>query len=534
MKKAPDQLQNDPNINKITTEKSSDDALESFLGREQEPVRGDQPPVKKKLSRGSVALIAVIILAAALIIAVVAVVNQPVKPAADTPLPEKPVEMATVIDENGGHHVEITTDAEGEIVQNGYGELLSYVPAQITSIEVENDGGSFVVNAKTVDGHTVYSVTGYEQYELRKGMADAVANDAASLSFSTVAAVGGTLADFGLEKPRATVRVMYNDNTTAVICVGSDADGGVGTYVSLGGDNNVYLVAKTAIDSFLPFHFADGHTADIDLMHSVEKTLYYETQQFQCGVKSFMRKTWVMMPEGNDISGSIRDLYAESVVCVNPNSNQLKTYGVEKPYAKVHAVYPDMEITLSCSAPTDNGLVNLYHPEKGIIYGIRIDALGWANTDFDLLLPKTVIELNTEVIAQVVVTAGGKSYTVALTHSKDTVINENGDQEEAAVITAKMDGQSLSEESVLVFLQNFNCMKNLGRMEKTGDQIIYQWKVSYTNGRADDTFAIYDVGEKSCPVTMNGVMIGSVSKSHAQALQQDVLDLANRQIPKSL
>ena len=238
--------------------------------------------------------------------------------------------------------------------------------------------------------------------------------------------------------------------------------------------------------------------------------------------------------EGNDISGSIRDLYAESVVCVNPNSNQLKTYGVEKPYAKVHAVYPDMEITLSCSAPTDNGLVNLYHPEKGIIYGIRIDALGWANTDFDLLLPKTVIELNTEVIAQVVVTAGGKSYTVALTHSKDTVINENGDQEEAAVITAKMDGQSLSEESVLVFLQNFNCMKNLGRMEKTGDQIIYQWKVSYTNGRADDTFAIYDVGEKSCPVTMNGVMIGSVSKSHAQALQQDVLDLANRQIPKSL
>lgn len=44
-----------------------------------------------------------------------------------------------------------------------------------------------------------------------------------------------------------------------------------------------------------PFHYADGHTADIDLMHSVEKTLYYETQQFQCGVKSFIDGAFKMV-----------------------------------------------------------------------------------------------------------------------------------------------------------------------------------------------------------------------------------------------
>ena len=238
--------------------------------------------------------------------------------------------------------------------------------------------------------------------------------------------------------------------------------------------------------------------------------------------------------EGNDISGSIRDLYAESVVCVNPNENQMNSFGVAKPYAKVHAVYPDVEIDLACSAPDDSGMVNLYNPAKGIIYTINYSKLGWASTNMDQLLPKNILELNKDVISHVDVTSGGKDYAIDVDHNTEEIVNENGDKEQVSIIDAHLNNDRIPYESALIFFQNFNAMSNLGMVKDTGDKVIYQWKVSYTNGRDDDTIAIYDNGGKSCPVTLNGEIIGSVSKSHAAALQQDILDIAASKTPKSL
>ena len=532
-----------------------DEALESFLSRSQEPKKDENEPAKKgKLSRGAIVLIAAIVIVAALIITIVVVANQPQKPVSDEELPEKPVEMTTVVDEKGEHHVEIATDEEGEIAQNGYGDLISYVPAQISKIEIENTGGSFVVNSTTPEGEqTIYTITGFEGYELRAGMADAIANDAASLSFSTVAAVGGKLADFGLDKPRATVKVTYIDGTSATFRVGNEADGGYGTYVMMGDENNVYLVENEAVDSFL-YSVLDMISYDItskadtvedDSFSSIELsgthfdqpiTLVPNTDE---AVKTEYRMTapqemFVDNYEGNDIAGSIRDLYADSVVCVNPSDGQLSSFGVANPYAKVYAVYPDAEITLCCSAPGDDGKVNIYNPDKGIIYTISGSALGWATTNMEQLLPKTVIELNIDVVSKIDVISGGKEYSIGLTHKKETVINENGDTEEVNAWEAKMNNKVLPEDNFRVFFQNFNIMSNLGMVDESGSNVIYQWKVSYTNGRGDDTIAIYDNGGKSCPVVMNGVIIGSVSKSHAAALQQDILDVANNKIPNSL
>lgn len=533
-----------------------DEALESFMNRSQDEKEDEKTPEKKgKLSRGAIGLIIGIVVVAALIIAVVVAVNQPQRQADDNEeLYDKPVEMATIVDEKGEHHVEIATDEEGEIAQNGYGELVSYLPAQISKIEVENTAGSFTVNSSTPEGQeTVYTITGFEGYDLRPGMADAVANDAASLSFTTVAAVGGNPADYGLDKPRATVKVTYNDKTTAVFRIGNEADGGAGTFAALGEENNIYLVADDAVDSFL-YNVLDMISYEITAKAgSVENDSFSKIElsgsRFSEPItivpnddEAIMANYRLTKPyemfaddyEGNDISGSIRDLYAESVVCVNPSDSQLSSFGVKTPYAKIHAVYPDTEITLSCSKQAGDGLVNLYNPDKGIIYTIRIDALGWATTDIDQLLPKTVIELNRDVISRIVVTSENKEYTIDLTHTADTAIKENGENEQVAGLEARMKGELIPEGNFQVFFQNFNIMNNLGRVKNTGNRPAYQWRVSYTGGRDDDTIAVYDSSDKSCPVTLNGEVIGSVSKSHLNALKQDILDVAANKTPKSL
>ena len=534
--------------------KTTDEALESFLNRSQEPEKETPPPKKRRLSRGAIALIAAIAAVAILICVIVVIVNQPITPGADEILPDKPAELATTVDEKGEHHIEVGTDSEGEIRQNGYGELVSYTPAQIVKIEVENTAGSFVVNAETPEGEaTVYTVTGFEGYDLQPGMADAVANDAASVTFSSVAAVDGNLADFGLEKPRATVRVSYTDNTTATILVGSDADGGAGTYATLGGSKDVFLVSSDSVDAFL-YSVLDLISAEItpsatsvdDNVFSVIElsgTHYPDpitiVPNDDEAIKSSYRLTspYEMFAdnyEGTDVSGSIRGLYAESVVSVNPSGSQLSSYGLSDPYAQVRAVYPDTQINLACSSPTENGLVNLYNPDKGIVYTIRLDALGWANTDLDLLLPKTVIELNLACVNAIDVTSDSKDYALTVDYNTKSTTNEQGDTEQSVEIKASLDGKRIPTDSFRIFFQNFNAMTNLGNVSESGTNIVYQWHVSYSSGRADDTIAIYDTGDKACPVALNGILIGSVSKSHVSSLQQDILDLKNNKIPNSL
>lgn len=540
--------------NTAPTEQQPDDALKSFLNRSQEKKDDKASAKKPKLSRGAIALIIGIIVVAALVIVAVVVANRPITADDSATPPIVPAELATTVDEHGEHHVEVGTDENGEIKQNGYGELVSYIPAQISKIEVENADGSFTIHSTTPEGEaTVYTVTGLEGFDLQTGMADAVANDAASVSFTSVAAVSGTLADFGLDNPRATVKVYYTDDTSATIRVGNEADGGAGTYVTLGNDDDIFLVADDAVDSFL-YSLLDLVSLDITpAAQSVEDskfsvielsgtryddpiTLVPNTDE---AIKVSYRLTspYEMFAdnyEGNDISGSVRDLYAESVICVNPNDHQLSSYGITKPYAKVHAVYPDVEIDLSCSAPADDGLVNLYNPAKNVIYTIRVDALGWANTDLDQLLPKTVIELNKNVVSQITVSSANKSYTLDVTTTTKSVENENGDTEQQVTTTAKLDGKRIPQDSFNIFFQNFNGMKNLGNVSESGSNIVYQWQVSYDSGRSDDTIAIYDTGDKACPVGLNGILIGSVSKSYVSSLQQDILDLKNNKIPKSL
>ena len=536
------------------TEKT-DDALENYLNRSQESDNKDKKaPAKRKLSKGAIGLIIAIVAVAALIIIVVAVINQPVKPIDEEELPVKPVEMATTVDEKGEHHVEIATDAEGEIKQNGYGELISYIPAQISKIEVENSAGSFIVNAETPEGeHTVYTITGFEGYDLREDMADSVANDASTLTLTTVAAVNANLNDFGLEQPRATVKVSYTDDTSAIFKVGNEADGGAGTYVTMGGSSDVFLVENEAVDSFL-FNVldlisyeittkADNVENDAFSVIEVSGSRYPEAITMVPNTDEAVKAQYRLTApknmfaddyEGNDIAGSIRDLYAESVVCVNPSEKQLGDYGVKTPYAKVHAVYPDTEIELCCSAPDDNGMVNLYHPEKGIIYTINHSKLGWAGTNMEQLLPKNIIELNKDMISHIDVTSKGKDYSVDVAHTTETVIDESGEKQQVPAIEASLNNKKISEESTLIFFQNFNAMSNLGMVDQSGTNVVYRWTVSYTNGRDDDTIAFYENGGKSCPVVMNGEIIGSVSKSHVAALQQDILDIAAGKTPKSL
>ncbi|MBQ9515084.1 MAG: hypothetical protein IJR57_03140, partial [Ruminococcus sp.] len=108
------------------------------------------------------------------------------------------------------------------------------------------------------------------------------------------------------------------------------------------------------------------------------------------------------------------------------------------------------------------------------------------------------------------------------------------DNQEATVTTAKLNGKRIPEDSFNIFFQNLSGMKNLGAVNESGTNIVYIARVRYNNGRSEDTIAVYDTGSNSCPVALNGILIGSVAKSHVTALQKDVVTISDGKIPNNL
>ena len=133
---------------------------------------------------------------------------------------EEGVKMSVTTDKDGVHQAQIQTNDKGEIDNNSYGTLMDYIPAKISKIHLENKKGTLDIKSYTPTDKngktsaTQYTIVGYEDFDLQGGIADNIANNAASIDFTKVMTLDGSkLADYGLDKQRDTVTVTYTDKT---------------------------------------------------------------------------------------------------------------------------------------------------------------------------------------------------------------------------------------------------------------------------------------------------------------------------------
>ena len=92
------------------------------------------------------------------------------------------------MDKDGVHQAKVNTDENGNIKNNSYGTLMEYYPANISHMHVENTKGTFDVLAETPEGEaTIYTIKGYEDFDLQGGNPAMIASAAAKLSGGMVA-----------------------------------------------------------------------------------------------------------------------------------------------------------------------------------------------------------------------------------------------------------------------------------------------------------------------------------------------------------
>ena len=532
----------------------NDDALDSFLSREQIP----EKPKKsggKKTGRNIVILICAVLVVALLVGAIILLNNQPY-PESDEDIYTEASYKATV-DEAGIHTAIVPTDSDGEPVQNGGGTLLSYTPSDLSEVKVERTGGaSFTMLSKTEDDATEYTIVGYEDIPLQTGMPDAVANDASELIFSTIASAGGNPADFGLDAPRATVEISFNDSTKAIIRLGDEAPASAGTYISFGGGDAVYLVTDDAVDSFFyditdfvslsvtedaeNYEDADftavtlsgdNYPDDIVIVPNADSSVNY-SYKITSPIKMFASPS-----VSSEVTGSIRGLYADEVAAVVSSASELKKYGLgDGCFARIKAEYPDTVIELRCSSADSSGDVYLVNDSDGarIVYKLQIGKLGWAATTLNALIPDTVLSVNREALSDISVKTDSKTYSFTVKTITQSVETTDGDYEDVTSTEAYYKNSRLSEETFNTLFNNLSGLPRKASADGEKGTKLFEIRYTYTTGRKPDTIIVYDNGSSDLPVSLNGSIVGSTKKSYAEVLIQSVVDTAAGKTPSNI
>lgn len=304
-----------------------------------------------------------------------------------------------------------------------------------------------------------YTIEGLPQEDINSTLLKSVMTACASLTAKQQVDAGSDLSAYGLDSPRATVDVTYEDSSAKML-IGDDAPGGEGTYAKVG--DNVYLIATSRLSNMLLSRYGfvgktiTGGTSEQATFQKITLTggKFGETpvvieqadEQSEASAMMGMGSYLISAPiqAGLDLDKGITPLSAlfgvtaTEVVgdATGDDSQNLTPYGLFPPYMTAEVVSGDPEIgdfTLSVSQPDAEGNVFVRSSEKTFVYQLAADSLPWMELDLFTLREKMVILPHIDSVSEVEVVVDDQVYLFTLEGEGDELkATVNGNELDAA------------------------------------------------------------------------------------------------------
>lgn len=465
--------------------------------------------------------------------------------------------ITTSVDENGVHQAKPELNEKGELDNNSYGTLINYVPSQISTIKIENLSGSYEIKSTTPtttdeDGNTtteatVYTLVGFEDFELQAGQADSIASNAASLDFTSVASIdGANEKNFGFENPRATATVTYTDDTTAVIIVGDKAPMEAGTYVKFGSGSSIYLVADDSISALL-FSVNDlisltiNDAADSDdnatpTKFTLSGTNYPKEVEFvqntddSNSAQYIIQKPETLFADDNKtslITGAIRGLYADSVAYANPSDKQISDCGLNKPFAHIVGEYPDETFDLIASELDSEGNVFIMKKGGNVIYKMASTKVPWTTLKYEDLISAYVLNPTFTAITSMTLNDGKNDYKFDLTTETSTSTDNEGSETTTQTTTVKYGSVIVSQDNFNIFFQNVAYTERVDKAASSpSGSPVLTVTYTYSTKNDTDTVSFYKSDSGKYIAALNGRAVGTVYESRIKSIIKQVAKVA--------
>lgn len=466
--------------------------------------------------------------------------------------------MSTSVDENGVHQAQVITNEKGEIDNNSYGTLVKYVPADIKAIHVENSSGSIDIMSETPVNEageteaTIYTVKGYEGFDLQPGIADEIATASSHIDFTKVISVDGkNSSDYGFDEPTATVTVYYDDDTSAKIIVGDNAPQESGTYIKFGDSDTIYIVSA---DTVVPFTYGFTDMVSLTINDSASDTDSSQAKKITLG-GTHLDKEIVIEPNTNteisasyvmtapikgyaseaassSVDGNIRGLYATKVKMVNPSEAQLKELGLSNPYATVKAEYPDTTVELIAAEPDSEGTVNMMVKDGNIVYQIGKDSVAWVEMTFDKMLNEYMLTPSMVSLSKMTVNDGNKDYAFDLNSTATTNTDDDGKETTSTTTTVKCGSKEIDLGKFSTYFQNITLITRADdKTESFSGNPVFSVKYEYESDKSSDTVSFYSTDNERYLAVVNGNAVGHVYKAGVNNLVSQTSQIAdNKQV----
>ena len=425
--------------------------------------------------------------------------------------------------------------------------LIGYSYSDIDKIVVDNSGGEYTLDAApndnvqgtAIEDTNLYSIEGFEDLTLQDGNPQMLAEDATSVTASKIVNDGSKKSDFGFDSPRSVVTITLTSGEKKTITVGDDAPGGKGAYLMLDGDKNIYLVSSESVDGLLltklgMFSTDIGTIENDDTKFTKmkfsgtafdDKKIAFDYNNGTAYTETFFITSPDNIPAKEDnttsVMNNIRYLSATEVIAVDVDEDDLKKYGLDKPYITIEAEYPDMKVRYKATKPKDDG--SFYLLSDGIVYLMDKGSAPWILYKYEDYIPDEIISPKYDSVDKITVIADKKEYVFDIDRTSNTVRDDSADTDiETFTVKVKCNGKELDENIYSTFFNNLTSAKRSGYKEIDIDKkpiltVIYEYSDG-TNAKAE-----YYKGEnRKCPVLINGSIGAAAFETYVTKITDDV------------
>lgn len=417
--------------------------------------------------------------------------------------------------------------AEDITVKNQSGEyrLLGYDYSKDTSSQSSGDT------------QMIYTMQEYPDSLLSRVMTDMLLSECqTAAALRVVDKSGKKYTDYGLDKPSAETVIVYSDDSVIKMALGNTAPDQSGIYCRIDGDKNVYLVNSASVEMFLvdklemfDKHLSDGmEDSDNIVSVSVSGSGYEQPIQFSSGKDRIHTGTYIMTspyPEGCNNSAGVNfancffDLTASETAAAGVKEDQLKDYGLDKPYMDIRiTTEQSRSVEILASEKDGDGYFYMMKPGGNIIYREKAEETDWYGVSYRIFLNDSVFMPDMTYVGKAVISYGETTDEYVIENK--TVINEM--YEEVTQTTLYYQGEKLEYSRLFNFIQS---VSNITREEEIPDSVEGAEKLlsvilTFEEDHTEE-FALYRMPDNKTAAVLNGNIENYVDSEFArQVIEQ--------------
>ncbi|MDR3248537.1 MAG: DUF4340 domain-containing protein [Treponema sp.] len=325
----------------------------------------------------------------------------------------------------------------------------------VASVTVKNADDEFTVIAgdpPLIDGGEAYVTDTYPLSRI-------ISTSTSFYSREVVAENPADLAPFGLDAPRAELRIRPVKGDEAILYLGAPAPDGYSVYARKEGNPTVYLTSSSDTENFLkkavdffdleispPPEGGEG-AVEFDrivlggLVHNGETVTVYKTMEESTPQRPVLNPVRIStgsidaglnMDKGWTALNALFGISADRVVAI-AGEQDLAKYGLDRPYATV-AVSGTLGqglggFSLSVSKPGDTGNVYLRRGDLDLVYELAASNLPWLELSWFNLMNHMIILPFIDTVAKVEVATPARTVAFTLSGEEDDLKVSAGGKE---------------------------------------------------------------------------------------------------------